>query len=152
MSATIMKDHETPFGAIARWWRRWTARRSAVAELDRFDAGGLKHLAQDVGVTPADLRTLAGRWPDSADLLHRRMAALGLDEDQIARQEPQALRDLQRVCSECADSIRCRHDFDRGAGDEAWRGYCPNVSTLDALGTERESERLVGRKRKWRSF
>lgn len=151
MSTTTVKDHETPLGAIARWWRRWKAHRSAVAELDRFDAGEVAHLAHDVGVTSSDLRTLAGRWPDSADLLHRRMATVGLDEDQIARAEPQALRDLQRVCSECPDTARCRRDFDRNAGDETWRAYCPNVPTLDALETERETERLTGRKRKWRS-
>jgi uncharacterized protein YjiS (DUF1127 family) len=152
MSVTVIKDRETPLGAIGRWWHRWKARRSAVAELDRFDTGDMAHLAQDVGVTPSDLRTLAGRWPDSAELLHRRMAAVGLDEDRVARDEPQALRDLQRVCSECADSTRCRHDLNRDPDDAAWRDYCPNVQTMDALETEREGERLEGRKRKWRSF
>jgi uncharacterized protein YjiS (DUF1127 family) len=152
MSVTTFKDHETPFGAIGRWWRRWKERRSAVAELDRFEPGDMTHLAHDLGVSASDLRTLAGRWPDSADLLRRRMAAVGLDEDQIARSEPQVLRDLERVCSECADKSRCRHELDDNGDNPAWRDYCPNVSTLDALETEHESERLTGRKRKWRSF
>jgi uncharacterized protein YjiS (DUF1127 family) len=152
MSVTTFKDRETALGTIARWWRGWMARRSAVAELDSFDTRDVTQLAHDVGVSPSDLRTLAGRWPDSADLLRRRMAAVGLDEQEIVRSAPQVLRDLDRVCSECADKSRCRHDLDDNGGNPAWRDYCPNVSTLDALETEHEGERLTGRKRKWRSF
>jgi hypothetical protein len=144
--------HETMLGAIGRWWRKWMARRAAVEELNCCAREDLAQIARDVGISSSDLRTLAGRWPDSTELLRRRIAAIGLDEGQIATAEPQVLRDLQRVCSACADSRSCRHDLDRDADDAKWRSYCPNVATLDALQTEHETERLVGRKRKWRSF
>jgi hypothetical protein len=52
------------------------------------------------------------------------------------------LRDLQRTCSTCADKQHCGHDIDTDPGKPEWRGYCPNVMTLDALEAERALRRL----------
>ena len=76
-------------------------------------------------------------WPASLNFLSRRMEELKLDATELARVEPDVIRDLQRVCSLCASQRKCRHDLVRNPSGSAWRKYCPNASTLAALMTER---------------
>jgi hypothetical protein len=144
-----LRDRKSQPGMLARWWHNWKARNSAVGEIDCCGADETARIAQDAGLSVAELRTLAGRWPDSADLLERRMAAVGLSTGEIARSQPEVLRDLQRVCGQCAVERRCTRDLDRDERDRVWRDYCPNVVTLDALRVEERDRRLM-RRRKWR--
>jgi hypothetical protein len=139
-----------PLGHLERWWRNWRSRDAARQELACCGHDEAAHIARDVGVSASELQILAGRWPDSANLLDRRIAALGLE--QIAHSEPQVLRDLQRVCGQCASEGRCERDLSSDDGDRSWRDYCPNVATLDALRSEERDRRLMRRSRKWRSF
>jgi uncharacterized protein YjiS (DUF1127 family) len=134
-------QREGSFSFVTTWWRNWKRRRAAVGELTRCGQDEVAHLARDVGVSPAELHTLAGRWPDTENLLPRRLAALGLGAEQIAHSNPQVLRDLQRVCGQCASQSHCAHDLDTNDRDRAWRSYCPNVATLDALGARRTAAR-----------
>jgi hypothetical protein len=127
----------TILNAVANWWRNWRAARANLASLDRCGADDAERIAHDLGVTAPELRALAGRWPDSADLLDRRLAALGLDRAEIRRTEPQVLSDLQRVCTVCTSDRECKHDLAENPYDPGWREYCPNVVTLDALTAER---------------
>jgi hypothetical protein len=82
-------------------------------------------------VSPWDvaLRTFAER----ADLLPRRMAALDLDPDTIARAEPIAFGEVLRCCATCESYERCEWDLRQDPGDPAWRDYCPNVARLGGL-------------------
>jgi hypothetical protein len=137
---------------VADWWRNWMSSRAAIHDLSCCGEDETAHIARDVGIAPAELRTLAGKWPDRADLLSRRIAAIGLQTEQIEATEPQVMRDLQRVCAQCAGKPRCERDLNRDEHDRAWRGYCPNVATLDALRSEERDRRLLRRSRKWRSF
>ena len=99
---------------------------------------------EEVGTFTADLdaalalRALARRGPDEASLLPRRLAALGLDPDEIARLEPTLFRELHWHCTMCESKGRCAVDL---AGDaiwgeqrDAWHDYCPNATTLRLLG------------------
>ena len=129
------------FEAIAKRWRNRRDARRTVATLDRFGAEVTELLAHDVGASSSELRALAGRWPETP-LLWRRLAALGLNETAIGHAEPAVLRDLQRVCSLCVSTRDCKHDLaSRDPSDPAWQAYCPNVTTLDALATERATKR-----------
>jgi len=148
----IAGENAHPTGFITRWWRNWKRRYAATRELDACGEGEVAHLAHDLGVSACELRTLAGRWPDSADLLRRRMDALGIDAAQVGRREPEVMRDLQRVCGQCADERRCEHDLRHDAGDHSWRTYCPNVGTLNAVRSEQRDRRWRRGERKWRSF
>jgi hypothetical protein len=103
------------------------------SEFDRLGAGELQHLAQDVGIAPLDLRALAMGNPDAAELLPRRMAALGLKPEDVARNTPEVSRDLQRVCSNCESYGRCMHELDRNPTGSEWEKYCPNASVLKEL-------------------
>jgi hypothetical protein len=116
---------------LALWWQDWRARRRTMAELGRCAREDVERMAHDVGVDRAVLRVLAGKWPGSADLLSRRMDELELDP--ATQVEPAVVRDLQRVCSLCVSKRKCSHDLASHSSDPAWREYCPNVETLDAL-------------------
>jgi hypothetical protein len=150
--STTPDNPATPLGVVASWWRRWKDRRKAVSELECCGSDEVGHIARDIGISPAELRTLAARWPDSADLLPRRITAVGLNIEQIGSDEPQVRRDLERVCAHCADRSRCARDLDRDSEDRGWRDYCPNVATIDELRSEARDRRLMRRGRPWRSF
>jgi hypothetical protein len=126
-----------PLNAVARWWRNWMTTRANMASLDCCGLEEAERVAHDVGVTTSELRALAGKWPDSTELLNRRLAALELDPAEIRRAGPGILSDLQRVCTMCTDGRECEHDLAQDPNDPVWREYCPNVMTLDALTAER---------------
>src|SRR5215831_18070446 len=102
-----------PFAFLTRWWRNWVSRDAALRELAGCGERETSHLARDIGVGVTELKTLAGRWPDSSNLLERRMVALGLGADRIGRDQPALMRDLQRVCGQCAQESRCEQDLRR---------------------------------------
>jgi len=108
-------------------------------ELDRLSGGELQILAQDVGLSGPGLRAISNGNPDAAELLPRRMAALDLDPDELARRMPKISRDLQRVCSSCESYGRCQRDLDYYPADAMWTYYCPNASTLQELQTMQAS-------------
>jgi hypothetical protein len=140
---SIVQDHGRTLGAIVSgWWRNWKQSRATFFQIEGLEGAELSRVARDVGVNSSELRTLAGKWPDSADLLSQRLAALQLTEDAVARFEPGVLHDLQRVCTLCDEKRRCGHDIDRDPSDPTWRRYCPNTETLDALEFERSARRL----------
>jgi hypothetical protein len=96
---------------------------------------------EDIGAFAADidaaleLRALARRGPEEANLLPRRLVELGLDPDEIARLEPALFRELHWHCTMCDSQGECSVDL---AGDavtwpertDAWHGYCRNAATL----------------------
>ena len=123
---------------LARWWREYAGRRSTVAALADCGPAEAARIAHDIGVSgAAELRVLAGKWPDSADLLSRRMRQIKLDAAKIVRVEPQVVRDLERVCTLCASKRRCSRDLAREPSGSSWQAYCPNTMTLRALVAER---------------
>ena len=136
MAMTMMAHaHEdrTVLGRVGEWLKTWWERSTVLAELEACSGREMERMARDAGVGVADLRVLAGRWPDAADLVQRRMAALGIDAAQVDATEPAVMRDLQRVCSLCDNKRVCEHDLVRNPANAAWRDYCPNTGTLDAL-------------------
>jgi hypothetical protein len=125
---------------LARWWRSWNGRRRTMADLDRCGSAEAERIARDVGVSGADLSILAGKWPDAADLLYRRMNEINLNWMEITQADPQVMRDLQRVCTVCGSKRRCEHELAKNPTDPAWQKYCPNATTLSALGAERAAK------------
>ena len=70
------------------WWRRSATMRENLADLDAFGPGEMARMAQDVGLAPSDLRELARHCSDAADLLDRRLGALGLTTRRARRDRP----------------------------------------------------------------
>jgi hypothetical protein len=127
--------HDGLISLLGQRWRAWKEQRDNLAGLESCGRGEVARIAHDLSLSPGELRSLANKGPDSADLVYRRMADLGLDRDAIARSEARTFWDLQKNCSLCESKGRCRHDFARGAETSAWHAYCPNDDTLSALAT-----------------
>jgi hypothetical protein len=117
--------------AIADWYRKWRA-GSHVSDLENCTSADIERMARDVGLTVSELRALE-RTAGEPLLLPRMLAALRLDAAEIARSEPAAFRDLQRVCSLCDSKRRCLSDLDEGDAASTYESYCPNALTLKAL-------------------
>ena len=120
---------------LVAWWQNMRAAGRTLAELDGC-GGELTRIARDVGVAPSELYTIAAKRPDAADPLRVRLEALHLDRAAVLRDDPLVMRDLERVCTMCGSKRRCIRDWVRFPDDTAWREYCPNATTLDALGSE----------------
>ena len=59
-------------------------------------------------------------------LLFRRLAVLQIDQDELAIDDPLLFRELQGLCTLCREGDE--------PGRQDWREYCPNATTLNALG------------------
>jgi hypothetical protein len=119
---------------LARWWQECASRRRTLQALADCGPAESARIAHDVGVSgAAELRVLAGKWPNSADLLARRMRQIKLDAAEIVQVEAEVVRDLERVCTLCASSRRCSRDFAQERSPSSWQAYCPNTMTLKAL-------------------
>jgi uncharacterized protein YjiS (DUF1127 family) len=135
--SAAVREPPRPITWLAHQWKDWQRRRRAIAEMARCTSGEREHLARDIGVSDADFCVLARKPADASALLTQRLDQLQLKPDDIRAVEPLVLRDLQRVCSLCASKRKCRHDFATRPWSRAWKGYCPNAVTLDALLAER---------------
>ena len=118
---------------LARSLMAWVAKYAPPNELDRGGEEEVEHIARDIGIAASELRVLASKHSDAADLLYRRMAVLGLDPDELRRTEPVVLRDLQRLCSMCERRKRCVLEFGERPASAVWQEYCPNRLTLSGL-------------------
>jgi hypothetical protein len=125
--------HESFLNTLVRRWQTWKEQRENLAALESCGRGELARMAHDLSLSTGELRSLAAKGPDAADLLYRRMDDLGLDGDSISHRDAKALWDMQRACSLCDSKGRCRRDFSRDAEPSAWHPYCPNDDTLAAL-------------------
>src|ERR1700682_435100 len=94
---------------FANIWKNWRERRARLVEFDNFDSAEMQRIAQDLGISVSELRVLASRDRNAADLLRRRLDSLNLDAATI---EPAVMRDLQRCCSNCDNKTLCKHELE----------------------------------------
>ena len=129
MSAMPPRDK---LGSLQTIWR-WLRTQHDACDLAAVDDREVEQIAKDIGVSSAELYSLARSDAKDADLLLQRMAALDLDCKEVARLEPATMHDLQRLCTLCNRRKRCAHDLAHAPSDPNWKDYCPNVATLLAL-------------------
>jgi hypothetical protein len=125
--------HTTLTDATQRFLSRWRAWWRARDELGHLDRGELDRIAGEFGMSAQDLEDLVARGPDAADLLYQRMRVLGItraDAEHVARG---LMRDLECTCSCCNDKGVCEKDLARHPDDPAWKQYCPNAVSLEAI-------------------
>jgi hypothetical protein len=118
--------------AAKAFWQR----KASVDEIDRLGPQETGCLARDLGVSPDEIRLLAAKDCNAADLLYRRMKTIGLDRAHV---DPAVMRDLQRGCSKCLDKGLCVHELEDRPREPTWPRYCPNEQTLAALAQEQAS-------------
>ena len=81
-----------------------------------------------------------------ASLLFRRMAALQVDRNELASNDPLLFRELQARCTLCRSKERCVLDLAQECdepGNREWREYCLNATTLNALGAVQNRARAA---------
>ncbi len=81
----------------------------------------------------SDLLTIALQGPEGAKELYEMLTALGIDPGALDRFRPAIMRDLQQRCCLCGNKAECRDQVAAGSAAEAFRDYCANASTLEAL-------------------
>ncbi len=133
MATIATQPSLSPIKSFAEWCRRLFA---APVMLDEVETA---QIAADVGLSVADLNRVVEMGPHAADPMVPRLAAMGLDPNEVARVEPAVFHDLQRVCSFCDDKRQCQHELRRDPDGTEWKTYCPNMPTFEALKAEREA-------------
>jgi hypothetical protein len=136
MSAPVPFEQQYPsvgplIIAIADWYRAWRA-GAHRSELDSCTAEDIERMAADVGLSVADLHRLENTGHEPF-LLPRMLAALKIDASELAKSDPAAFRDLQRVCSLCDNRRRCGRELAAGDAAATFEAFCPNALTLKGL-------------------
>jgi len=116
-----------------RWLRSWLAKARRQREFRNLAIGDVASIARDLGLSTKELHRAVGAGEGPGVALHRLLDILHLDRQEIARKEPEAYRDLIRVCMQCANSKQCKRGFERSNPPKTWPDYCPNAVTLRAL-------------------
>jgi transcriptional regulator with XRE-family HTH domain len=138
MENTASATVDGVFGAIADWVRKFRSHAGNDDTFGQCSAEEVKQIANDIGISPAELRGIARKEPGSADLLQKMLVALGVAPETLIKHDPAVMRDLQRLCVSCTHKSRCQHELALGEAAERFHEFCPNAYTLDAL-LERKS-------------
>jgi hypothetical protein len=122
-------------GESLRWFR------DLCAQLARFSTFRERVAAQtaDVGLTYEELRVIAEKARDLEDLLPLRLAALQIDETQLAGAEPALMRQLRKACRLCEEKSQCTWDFVGDATNPRWEQYCQNAPALRTIQSHRSA-------------
>jgi hypothetical protein len=120
--------------SASRWMRKTMAKHGGEAALS--DSAEVERIATDLNLSVAELRALCAKDEGTPKLLQQRLSQLDLDRNEIKREHPGVLRDLEKVCALCDSEARCSRDFERHAAPQAWTAYCSNSSTLEELQRE----------------
>ena len=123
---------------LANGWQRWRERRSEIGEIGNLEEGEIERLAHDLAISSQELRQLANAGPGGADLLYARCKSLGIDTARL-RARPEISRELERVCSLCANKRQCAHELETDPSSAQIPSFCPNESTLVTLKTSKAS-------------
>ena len=132
MSPQTGPDASLPLlSGFVAWTRSLSSRFKRSRELRSLDPQELRSIARDLGVTVPELFRLSSQGADIEWLLEKRLAEMGLSESLMRARHPKVLRDLNRVCGNCASAQRCASDFAQNKSGRST--YCPNTQTLEAL-------------------
>jgi hypothetical protein len=90
-------------------------------------------IAREFRLTAGELKELARKSPNAAELLLKMLVALHVDPKALGNSDPHVMQDLQRLCTTCGAKKRCEHELADGTAGDRFREFCPNAFTLDAL-------------------
>ncbi len=135
MSNQTSETHsvESILGAIANWVERYRNAVGLRGELARCRPEEVASMARDIGVSPQELKFFVKKGPHAADELPKLLRALGVDPQKLASDDPNKMRDLQRLCVTCGDKSQCRHDLAAGTAASRHNDYCPNAASIAAI-------------------
>jgi hypothetical protein len=117
-------------GRVLDWVR---ARGGTSGELAGMSRDEIRELAGDLSLSEGDLVALSSSLSHNAPLMEGMMRARGFDPDDLRHSFALLVRDVERVCSHCRTTGRCRRELDAGTAARHAREYCPNAGTFDDL-------------------
>jgi hypothetical protein len=117
-------------GRVLDWVR---ARCGTGDELAAMSREEIRDLASDLSLSESDLVALSTSMADNTVLMEGMMRARGFDPEQLRQSFGTLLRDVERVCSRCRATGRCRRELDAGTAAAHAHEFCPNAGTFDDL-------------------
>ena len=132
---TNVHTHRT-FRSLREQWQRVMRNMRSERELEALPPEELRSIAQDVGISESELRSLHSGHPGPSELMPERMRQLGLDPVFVASAHAATFRDLARVCANCDSWRQCARDLEKGDVQAGMNRYCANTPTLDALAVD----------------
>lgn len=128
---------------FAAWFAGWCRDGAPAAGLSAGPAREVAHAGDQLRLSRISRERIVRGEPAVARLLHRRLKALGVESEALARLAASVRHDLERICAFCADRGVCVQDLDEEPDDPRWQDYCPNAPTLAALAREIEGSKRV---------
>ncbi|HVC63426.1 MAG TPA: DUF6455 family protein [Acetobacteraceae bacterium] len=117
-------------GRVLDWVR---ARCGAGDELATLSRDEIRDLASDLALGEDDLLALSSNLADNTVLMEGMMRARGFEPAQVRRSFGTMMRDVERVCSRCRATGRCRRELEAGTAAEHAGEYCPNAGTFNDM-------------------
>ena len=114
---------------ISDWW----VRHLTLRELNQCDERDLERILHDLNVTETELDAAVTRGAYPKLLLPEMLQAHGLSPERLKTEHPAVEADLRRVCAQCTETRRCRHELDDHTAGTAYRDFCNNSTTIEAL-------------------
>ncbi len=111
-----------------------------LRELDRCDDRELGRILHDLNVTKAELSSAVTRGAYPKLQLREMLQAHGIRPERLKAEHPAVEADLRRICAQCADTRRCRHELDANTAATGYREFCNNSATIEALLAETADE------------
>lgn len=119
----LVQAAQALLGRLRIWWQQGS-------EFDTIDSREIQRIGAELGMTVSDLRNLVARGPDGANLLYRRMKALGISRSDVERTAQGLMHDLERTCCCCDQKKKCTADLNANPEHSRWKEYCPNAISL----------------------
>jgi triphosphoribosyl-dephospho-CoA synthetase len=138
--ATPVKRTFAPLAGLRRWLRSWWDRQAAWRQSDQRDERDLQRVLHDLNMTRSELDDAVTRGAYPRLLLPEMIQALGLNHERIKAEHRSVDADLRRMCAQCSEVERCRHELDAQTAATNFRKFCNNSATLDALLAEAARE------------
>jgi len=111
-----------------------------MRELNQCDERDLERILNDLNITKPELNAAVTRGAYPKLLLPEMLQAHGLRPERLKAEYPAVEADLRRVCAQCTETKRCRHELDAHTAASGYREFCNNSTTLEALLMEAADE------------
>jgi hypothetical protein len=117
-------------GRVLDWVRDRCGLGDELASMSREE---IRDLASDLSLSESDLVALSASLNDNTALMEGMKRARGFEPAQLRQSFGMLMRDVERVCSRCRSTGRCRRELDAGTAAAHAHEYCPNAGTFDDL-------------------
>jgi hypothetical protein len=117
-------------GRVLDWVRERCGLGDELAAMSREE---IRDLASDLSLSESDLAASSASLNDNTALMEGMLRVRGFDPAQVRNSFGTLMRDVERVCSRCRSTGRCRRELDAGTAAAHAHGYCPNAGTIDDL-------------------